>query len=362
MNIKKLGARLFNVIIFLFGAITGNFIFNGLYKYQFISSNNGQIISILKYSIILIFGIIFFLFSNNIKSVIASIISSVEEELLKRPMGELVVGTIGLIVGLIIAFFFGQLVNSFEFGIIGSLLSLAIYIIFPYLGLSIMSNKSSQILSLFDKKLETDTKKQEYSKIKVVDTSVIIDGRIEEIVRTGFIKGDILLPIFVLEELQHIADDSNTLKRNRGRRGLDVVNKLKESHNINLKMTDIDFEDISEVDSKLVKLALEMDADILTTDYNLNKVASVQGIQVLNINELANSLKPIAIPGENMTVEIIKKGQEENQGLAYLDDGTMIVIDQGLDHIGHQVEVTVSSVLQTNAGKMIFADYRKRIK
>ena len=164
-----------------------------------------------------------------------------------------------------------------------------------------------------------------------------------------------MLPLFILEELQHIADSSDSLKRNRGRRGLEVMNGLRELKQIEVIIVDKMYEEIEEVDSKLIKLAIDDKAKIITNDFNLNKVAEVQGVPVLNINELANSLKPIAIPGETMYVQIIKQGQESNQGVAYLDDGTMIVIENGKSHIGESKEVIVTSVLQTNAGKMIFA-------
>ena len=200
----------------------------------------------------------------------------------------------------------------------------------------------------------TDKKAKNVEK-KVLDTSAIIDGRILEIAKTDFLEGPLVLPVFILEELQHIADSSDSLKRNRGRRGLEVINNLQSLENIEVIILDKKYPEIIEVDSKLVKLALDEGYKIITNDFNLNKVAKVQGIKVLNINELANALKPIAIPGETMYVQIIKEGQEQDQGIAYLDDGTMIVIENGKDLIGQAKEVTVTSVLQTNAGKMIFA-------
>ena len=189
---------------------------------------------------------------------------------------------------------------------------------------------------------------------KVLDTSVIIDGRIADICKTGFIEGKLVIPRFVLNELQHIADSSDDLKRVRGRRGLDILNIIQKELDIEVEITEKDFDDIPEVDSKLLKLAQVMNGKVVTNDYNLNKVAELQGVAVLNINELANAVKPVAIPGEEMVAQVVKEGKESNQGIAYLDDGTMIVVEGGKKHIGQTINVLVTSVLQTPAGRMIF--------
>ena len=191
--------------------------------------------------------------------------------------------------------------------------------------------------------------------IIILDTSVIIDGRIADIAQTKFIEGKFIVPHFVLRELQYIADSSDSLKRARGRRGLDILDKLKRMPGIQMKIHQQDFPEIKEVDAKLVKLAKVLEAKIITNDYNLNKVAGIQGVSVLNINELANSLKPVFLPGERLEVKIVKEGSEQNQGIAYLDDGTMIVVDNVRHLIGKRLDVAVTSVLQTTAGKMIFA-------
>ena len=190
---------------------------------------------------------------------------------------------------------------------------------------------------------------------KILDTSVIIDGRIADICKSGFIEGDLVIPGFVLEELRHIADSSDLLKRNRGRRGLDILNKIQKELEFKVQICERDYDDIAEVDSKLVRLAQDMKGKILTNDFNLNKVAELQGVTVLNINELANAVKPVVLPGEEMEVHVIKNGKEAGQGVAYLDDGTMIVVDGGKRHIGETIGVLVTSVLQTAAGRMIFA-------
>ncbi len=192
------------------------------------------------------------------------------------------------------------------------------------------------------------------SPAKVLDTSVIIDGRIEDLVQTGFVEGQLVIPQFVLEELQQIADSADNLRRRKGRRGLDVLRALRDNSELDVQIVDTDFPEISAVDRKLIQLAKELEADLLTTDFNLNKVAQVEDIQVLNINKLANAVKPRFIPGEELEVEVIDRGEEIGQGVGYLDDGTMVVIENGRRFIGKTVRATVSSSLQTDAGKMLF--------
>ena len=190
---------------------------------------------------------------------------------------------------------------------------------------------------------------------KILDTSVIIDGRIADIYRTGFLEGELVIANFVLEELRHIADSSDNLKRNRGRSGLDTLNRLREQFSANITISEQDYPKLAEVDSKLLRLAQEMNGVVVTNDFNLNKVARLQGMTVLNINELANAVKPIVLPGEEMSALVIKEGKEANQGVAYLDDGTMIVVENGVRYVGMQIFVIVTSILQTAAGRMIFA-------
>lgn len=190
---------------------------------------------------------------------------------------------------------------------------------------------------------------------KILDTSVIIDGRIFDICQTGFVEGPLVIPSFVLDELRHVSDCSDSLKRTRGRRGLDILNKIQKELPIEVQIWEGDFPEINEVDSKLLKLTQKLDGKVLTNDYNLNKVAEVQGVTVLNINELSNAIKPVVLPGEDMKLTIVKDGKESGQGIAYLDDGTMIVVEGGRKYIGEEIDVTVTSVLQTAAGRMIFA-------
>ncbi|HUO76921.1 MAG TPA: PIN domain-containing protein [Thermodesulfovibrionales bacterium] len=195
--------------------------------------------------------------------------------------------------------------------------------------------------------------------LKILDTSVIIDGRIADVCEAGFLDGVFLVPQFILQELQHIADSPDSLKRARGRRGLDILHRIQKMAHITVRITDEDFPKIKEVDSKLVALARVHDAKVITNDFNLNKVAELQGVSVLNINELANALKPVVLPGEALKVFVIKEGKEYNQGVAYLDDGTMVVVENGRRLIGKNAEVSVTSVLQTTAGRMIFSKPRE---
>ncbi len=190
---------------------------------------------------------------------------------------------------------------------------------------------------------------------KLLDTSVIIDGRIADITETGFLEGTLVIPQFILRELQHIADSSDPLKRNRGRRGLDILQKIQKKVDIRVEISEMEFPEIREVDNKLVAMAKALSAKIVTNDFNLNKVAELHGVGVLNINELTNALRPVVLPGEDMRVYVLKEGKEYNQGIAYLDDGTMVVVDNGRRHIGQTIDVCVTSVLQTTAGRMIFS-------
>ncbi len=194
---------------------------------------------------------------------------------------------------------------------------------------------------------------------KILDTSVIIDGRIADICDTAFIEGSLVIPQFILKELQFVADSADGIKRQRGRRGLDVLDRLQKSSQVATIISEMDFPEVKDVDSKLIELAKHLDAKILTNDFNLNKVAQLQGIPVLNINELANAMKPVVLPGETLKVFILKEGKEKDQGVAYLDDGTMVVVDNSRKKIGQNVDITVTSVLQTTVGKMIFGRYNE---
>ncbi|MEQ6856449.1 PIN/TRAM domain-containing protein [Lysinibacillus capsici] len=293
------------------------------------------------------------------------LISWMEEVLFKIPIGDLLFGTFGLIIGLIVAYFLGFAIDSVPFPVITEVLPIILSFVLGYLGFRLGFRKRDELIQLFTLR-STNTKKKaaegaEAQEVrgsyKLLDTSVIIDGRIADISETGFIEGILVVPQFVLTELQHIADSSDTLKRTRGRRGLDILKKLQDERKTKVEITDEDFEDVQEVDLKLVRLAKKMGNDtcIVTNDFNLNKVCELHHVKVLNINDLANAVKPVVIPGEDMQVVVIKDGKEHNQGVAYLDDGTMIVVEGGRSYIGQAITVTVTSVLQTSAGRMIFA-------
>ncbi len=191
--------------------------------------------------------------------------------------------------------------------------------------------------------------------LKILDTSSIIDGRIADLCKTGFLEGVLIIPNFVLNELQKIADSSDPLRRNRGRRGLDILNKIQKENQVAVRIFDMDYEDLTEVDTKLLRLARELEAKVVTNDFNLNKVAELYGVEVLNINDLSNAIKPVVLPGEEMVVHVLRDGKEYGQGIGYLEDGTMIVVEGGKNYIGLNIEILVTSVLQTSAGRMIFA-------
>ncbi|MCG8515344.1 MAG: TRAM domain-containing protein [Halanaerobiales bacterium] len=269
---------------------------------------------------------------------------------------KLVTGLSGLIVGLLLGALINYTIPVFRENRLGQYLQVLINLVFAYLGFSLFIYKEKEIIKLFIEKGKKDSYDlYEHISNKILDTSVIIDGRIADICKTGFVEGTLIIPEFVLEELRHIADSSDVLKRNRGRRGLDILKHMQKDPNIIIEIITQDFDEIQEVDSKLVKLAQVINAKIITNDYNLNKVAELQGIFVLNINELANAVKPIVLPGEEMDVKVIKEGKEDGQGVAYLDDGTMIVVDDGVKYMGKKISVLVTSILQTAAGRMIFA-------
>lgn len=261
--------------------------------------------------------------------------------------------TLGLFVGLGIAYLLSYPFSKFlENSIIKILTYFVLSCVFGYIGMILGGMKGEElkfpnfgILSRWP---------QKKGSIKILDTSAIIDGRIAEICRTGFIEGTLVVPRFILEELQRIADSSDPLKRTKGRRGLDILNAIQKYEGMDVRVVDQDFPKMREVDSKLVALAITMDGKIITNDYNLNKVAQLQGIQVLNVNELAYAVKPAVLPGETLNVQIIREGKEPEQGVAYLEDGTMVVVEEGKRHLGKSIEVTVTSVLQTAAGLMIF--------
>ena len=340
----------------------------------------------------------------------------VEKQLSKVPINDVIAGTIGLALGLIIANLLG---NAFSrIPVVGDYIPIIFSIVFGYLGIRLTIKKRKEFANAVDfmarlkealknrdgdrkaKKDETESEvveinsdvqvdevsaenpietpaedvphkvslvkvaknkipaEAEDKNYKLLDTNVIIDGRIADICKTGFLEGKLLIPVFVLEELQYIADSSDSLRRVRGRRGLDVLQRIREDETLEVEVMNIDFDDIHGVDSKLVRLAQKVNGKIITNDYNLNKVAQLRGVEVLNINDLSNAVKPVVIPGETMKVQVVRDGKEPGQGVAYLEDGTMIVIENGHRYLSRTISVEVTSALQTSAGRMIFAKPR----
>jgi len=350
-------------IITSIGMALGFFIYSLLENLDLIGfTGTNEIIAIITF--IIINGIIFYFLAPKFIELAQYLAKRIENELQKFTIQSIAFSAIGLIIGLLIAYLLNQPLYMIKIPYIGLAGSVLLYIFFGYLGVRIPAKKIDDINASLKnisqdseniRKSAKDKSKSTKPTPKILDTSVIIDGRIADIVKTGFIEGPLVIPEFVLEELQHIADSSDALKRNRGRRGLDILNRIQNELDTEIIIHDKKFEDIAEVDSKLLKLTQMLKGKIITNDYNLNKVAEVQRIEVLNINDLANALKPVVLPGEEMTVQVIRDGKEAGQGLAYLDDGTMIVIESGRKYIGENIDVIVTSVLQTSAGRMIFA-------
>lgn len=314
---------------------------------------------IINISFAIILGIIFYLSSSWIVKKSLRVAERTEKELSTIPFNQMLSGSIGLIIGLLISFLINPLFrNLIGDNVIYTVLSVVIYALLGYLGIRLGTrylsdpNKIREQLKL---SLKPGAHSASSAMPKVLDTSVIIDGRIADLCKTGFIEGKIIIAEFVLEELRHIADSADDIKRVRGRRGLDILNIIQKELDLEVVVTDEDFEDVQEVDVKLLKLAQKHHGAIVTNDFNLNKVAGIQGVKVLNINELTNAVKSVVLPGETMIINILKPGKEQNQGVAYLDDGTMIVVEDGKKMIGKETQVVVTSVLQTAAGRMIFA-------
>ena len=275
---------------------------------------------------------------------------------LKRLIG----AAIGSILGIFGAYLFSLVIrNSVKPGPTQSFLQLLVILLMAYVGLIVGANKGD-LLNLSALGGIFGGEKQSKKSYKILDTSVIIDGRIADIAETGFLDGVLVIQQFVLRELQLVADSADSLKRNRGRRGLDILQRIQKIATLQVQIVEDDFPAVREVDMKLIELAKLLEGKIVTNDFNLNKVAQLQGVEVLNINELANSLKPIVLPGEVMRVFILKEGKEYNQGVAYLDDGTMVVVDNARKMIGKTIDIAVTSVLQTTAGKMIFGKFDER--
>lgn len=284
---------------------------------------------------------------------VAAGIIIIEMMIEKIPLDDLIAGILGAIIGLI-----GAKLLDYAVSLVGNQTldnlykpySILIKLAFAYFGLLIAIRKKEE-LNLLDQNISKAVKGQD---LKILDTSAIIDGRIADVCDAKFLDGIFIVPRFILKELQTVADSGDSMKRSRGRRGLEILNRLQENKNIQLRIYEKDYPETAEADIKIVKLATELKAKVITTDFNLNKIAALSGVVVLNVNELSNAVKPMVIPGEMMQVMVVKEGKEHSQGIAYLEDGTMVVVEEGRKKIGEKLEVVVTSVLQTTAGRMIF--------
>lgn len=316
-----------------------------------------------------LFGLIAFIFSPFLVSKLVKITEQVAAKLSKLPTEDILLVAFGGLVGLSLANLIGEPLSRIP--LVGGFLPVIVSVVLGITGAKLALLKKRDMLGMFPSLLpKTGSMAEKFNKVlgagqkggrnsaypyKILDTSVIIDGRIADICKTGFIEGTLVAPKFVLEELQKIADSSDALKRNRGRRGLDILNELQNDPKLRVEIVDKDYEELTEVDTKLIRLAQDMGGAVLTNDFNLNKVAELQGVKVLNINLLANMVKPLVLPGEEMFVHIAKEGKEAGQGIAYLDDGTMIVVEGARKFLGDDLPVVVTTALQTAAGRMIFA-------
>jgi uncharacterized protein YacL len=358
--VKKIVRGIFGLVGVTLGYVFGDFVITipAVQQSGLLSENYREVLFIIF--ICLLFGIILYLVSPKIYKAITDLIEYVERSIQKLSIGEIVYGAIGALTALVITSLLSKPLLEFH-KILGPLVVGLLNILAAVIGMDIMMKKKDDITNILLNLKKSNSTKEKKSKgslksiPKVLDTSVIIDGRIFDICETGFVEGPLIIPNFVLDELRHISDSSDSLKRVRGRRGLDVLNRIQKELNIETQIWEGDFPKIAEVDSKLLKLAQLLNGKVVTNDYNLNKVAEVQGVPVLNINELSNAIKPVVIPGEEMVVDVVKDGKEASQGVAFLDDGTMIVVENGKKLIGERITVLVTSVLQTAAGRMIFA-------
>lgn len=352
---KKLMEIGFSLLFGFLSYIIFNYTYTFVEKIIIIDKKWFYLICIITSAIIAI--IFYLLLTNKILNFALKKIHKIEEKIAKMSLKEIIISVTGILVGLIVANLIGLAVRQYEY--IGTIIVVILNIILAYLGYKVAQIKKEEIV--FFKFAQNPNKEvvNTSGKAKILDTSVIIDGRVLDILKTGFIEGKIIIPDFVLVELRHIADSEDALKRAKGRRGLDILNEIQSQLKLQVEILEWDNKDIDEVDAKLLKIAKKMDSFVVTNDYNLHKVADFQGVQVLNINELSNAVKPVLLPGEEMRVTIVKEGKEESQGIAYLNDGTMIVIENGKKYITQTLDIVVTSALQTSAGRMIFAKVKE---
>lgn len=341
--------RLLSMLICSFGGYRIAVVLNENY----VSRNPQQALAII---VSIILGLLIgYVLGGVIGRFTASALGSLEASVFKASGADIFFISIGALAGLFVALL--PSIALFHFGIPGDIVSVIMFLLFGFFGGRIAYIKRSELAGIFN--LSPDfSQSSTVGGARILDTSVIIDGRVADIARAGFLGGTMVVPRFVLTELQSVADSADDLKRNRGRRGLDVLNSLQRLDNVRVEITDQDFPEIVGVDAKLTALSKVTGMPLMTNDFNLNKVAEIQGVEILNINELAGAMKPVVLPGEEMQVKIIREGKEPGQGVGYLDDGTMVVVEHGRPKIGSEVTVVATSVLQTPAGKMIFTELR----
>ncbi|MDD3519731.1 MAG: hypothetical protein PHU65_00655 [Actinomycetota bacterium] len=342
------GAGYYLVNIFLTDYLKGNFLLIG----QFVG--------------IIFFAFLGYLFGTLIGRRIIKDVTEIDKRVKDIPGNNLIIGLLGLTTGIVLALLVSIALRSIPF--VGIFIPIFLVLVFSYAGIILALRNKELLVTIF--KLNKKEKSEKgyidiqgkaksidrvNAKPKLLDTSSIIDGRIADIIIAGFIEGEIIIPGFIVNELQGIADSSDNLKRLKGRSGLDILQRLRDNKKLNIKFLEKDFAENNSVDSKLILLAKELEAIIVTSDYNLNKVANLKGIAVLNINDLQNALKLVVLPGEKMKVEVIKEGKEKEQGVAYLEDGTMIVIEGGKRLVGKEIDILITGILQTPAGRMIFS-------
>jgi len=315
---------------------------------------------------IIIFALIGFFVGDFTGKRIIKDVSAVDEKVKEIPGNNLIIGVIGLTGGILLGLLVSLALRSIPF--VGPFIPIFLVVIFSYVGIMLALRNKQVIINVFrlskrfkeeKEENQADKKGKEASsstcKPKILDTSTIIDGRIADIILTGFLEGALIVPGFIVNELQGVADSSENLRRLKGRTGLDILQKLQDNKKLDISIIEKDYSGLDNVDAKLIALAKELDADLVTSDFNLNKVARLKGINVLNINDLSNAVKMIILPGEKLSIEIIKEGKEKDQGVAYLDDGTMIVVEGGKNMLGRTIEIIITGILQTPAGRMIFS-------
>ncbi len=307
----------------------------------------------------ILFGIIFFILSPKIIDGIHGFFQRVEHRLTEMPALDILFGVIGIMIGMVFAFLLSLIVRTIDVPVLPEIITLLLFIICGYYGGHIGVTRRAELMDGYARRGHlTKGIAAGNARPKVLDTSVIIDGRIYDICKTGFLEGKIIVPAFVLKELRHIADSSDAMKRARGRRGLDILHSMQRELDQRVAVEEKDYEDVDEVDLKLLRLATDIGGILVTNDYNLNKVAAVQNMPVLNINDLANAVRSVLLPGEELPILIAKEGKESGQGVGYLPDGTMVIVENAKKHIGETLDIVVTSALQTSAGRLVFAKLR----